>query len=343
MKYVLILILVLNTVNVFSQNQSLPALKLYKSDKRLITIPLKEIDSLVHVSIIPVNITILDVKSITNTSALFEARILSSGEGTIDESGFCWSTTENPTISSNKIIVFTDSVYFSNGIYNLSENTKYYVRAFASNEVGISYSNQIEFSTLNKVDSLVELQSVMIGTQIWTSNNLDVSRYRNGDPIRKAITPAEWQDAASKGEGAWSYYNNDPRNGELYGKLYNWYAVNDSRGLAPKGYHIPSDSEWTILTDFLGGEGIAGLKMKSKSGWSNGGNGDNSSGFNGLPGGNCNNNGYFFDMSVDAYFWSSSEYVANNAWNRVLGYDNALVGKYSRDEKYGMSVRCLRD
>lgn len=142
MKYVLILILVLNTVNVFSQNQSLPLLKMYKSDKSVIITPLKEIDSLVHVTAVPVNLMLLDIKSITNTSAQFEARIVSRGEGTLGESGFCWSTTENPTISANKINgTWKDSINFSNnfsnGIYSLTKNTKYYVRAFASNEVGM--------------------------------------------------------------------------------------------------------------------------------------------------------------------------------------------------------------
>ena len=186
---------------------------------------------------------------------------------------------------------------------------------------------------------------VKIGKQIWMTKNLDVSIFRNGGTIRHASTKEDWQDAASKGEGAWCYYNYDPKNGEKYGKLYNWYAVKNSRGLAPKGYHIPSDAEWTILTEFLGGEYVAGEKLKSTSGWANGGNGngDNSSGFNGLPGGLCNFDGYFDDVADYGYFWSSSEDRASNSWYRDLANNNARVGRSSGYKYNGLSVRCLRD
>jgi uncharacterized protein (TIGR02145 family) len=186
-------------------------------------------------------------------------------------------------------------------------------------------------------------QTVNIGTQVWTSKNLDISTYRNGDPIRYASTPEEWLDAANKGEGAWCYYNNDPKNGAKYGKLYNWYAVGDPRVLAPIGYHIPSDAEWSVLTEYLGGEEIAGFKMKSTSGWSNGGNGDNSSGFNGLPGGDCYYDGGFYGITGDGYFWSSSEYYADDAWDRILLSSNTKVYRTSYNKNVGLSVRCLRD
>jgi len=185
-------------------------------------------------------------------------------------------------------------------------------------------------------------QTVNIGTQVWTSKNLDVSTYRNGDPIRYASTPEEWLDAANKGEGAWCYYDYDPKNGEMYGKLYNWYAVGDPRVLAPIGYHIPSDAEWSALTEYLGGEEIAGFKMKSTSGWSNGGNGDNSSGFNGLPGGAWYNNGNFINMTEFGYFWSSSDFT-NIAWYRYLNNKNTQVLWFFANKYYGFSVRCLRD
>ena len=342
MKYVLTILLLMTTFTVFSQNQSLPVLKMYKSDNSVTITPLKEIDSLVHVSIIPVNLTLLDIKNITNTSARFEATILSKGEGTISQIGYCWSTLQNPTILSNNVNgTWKDSINFSNTIYSLTKNTKYYVRSYAYNEFGISYSNQIEFSTLNKEDSLLE--SVKIGTQIWTIKNLDVSTYRNGDTIRHAQTPEEWRDAASKGEGAWCYYNHDPKNGEIYGKLYNWHAVKNSRGLAPSGYHIPSDLEWSLLTEYLGGEGIAGFKMKSTSGWANDGNGNNSSGFNGLPGGTCDNNGDFYDITENGFWWSSSENSSDDAWSRGLFSSNTEVNRFNYSKNYGLSVRCLRD
>jgi uncharacterized protein (TIGR02145 family) len=108
---------------------------------------------------------------------------------------------------------------------------------------------------------------VKIGRHVWMAENLNVDKFRNGDPIPQAKTLEEWDSAREKKQPAWCYYNNEPANGMKYGKLYNWYAVNDERGLAPEGWHIPSDAEWTILTNFLGGEKVAGKKLKSTTGW----------------------------------------------------------------------------
>lgn len=140
-------------------------------------------------------------------------------------------------------------------------------------------------------------KEVTIGNQVWMSENLNVDKFRNGDPIPQAKTDEEWQEAGINQQPAWCYYDNDPANGEKYGKLYNWYAVNDPRGLAPKGWKIPSDEEWSRLTDFLGGERVAGTKMKYTDFWADyegkSGNGTNESGFSGLPGGYRNSIGTF--------------------------------------------------
>ena len=186
-------------------------------------------------------------------------------------------------------------------------------------------------------------QDVKIGTQTWTSKNLDVSTFRNGDPIPEVKSANKWDYAGDNKQPAWCYYEYDSENGKVYGKLYNWYAVNDPRGLAPKGYHIPSDAEWTILTDMLGGEDLAGQKMKSTTGWSNNGRGNIRSDFNGLPGGGCNDNGYFYGITVDGSWWSSSEDYANNAWFRDLFFSNTKVLRSSNFKSNGFSVRCLRD
>ena len=191
---------------------------------------------------------------------------------------------------------------------------------------------------------------VKIGTQIWTTKNLDVSTFRNGEAIPEAKNAEEWVKAGESKQPAWCYYDNDPKNSEVYGKLYNWYAVNDSRGLAPKGYHIPSDAEWTVLTDFLGGEDKAGKKMKSKTGWQgwekNGkksGNGTNSSGFNGLPVGNRYGMGPFFNVGNYGLWWSSTEHDAGNAWYRNLYSNSGVVNRSVNDREVGLSVRCLMD
>lgn len=184
---------------------------------------------------------------------------------------------------------------------------------------------------------------VTIGTQVWMSENLNVDKFRNGDPIPEAKTDEEWVKAGKNQQPAWCYYNNDPANGEKYGKLYNWYAVNDKRGLAPVGYHIPSNKEWTILTDYLGGEDLVGTKMKSTSGWEENGNGTNESGFSGLPGGTRYGGGSFGEFGTYGYWWSSQKAPAYEAWYRSLHYDDYSVYTYYRNAKLGLSVRCLRD
>jgi uncharacterized protein (TIGR02145 family) len=186
-------------------------------------------------------------------------------------------------------------------------------------------------------------KTVTIGSQVWMTKNLDVSTFRNGDPIPEAKTNEEWEKAGENQQPAWCYYDNDTANGAKYGKLYNWYAVNDSRGLAPIGYYIPSDAEWTKLNDFLGGEKVADTKMKSKSGWAENGNGTNSSGFSGLPGGH-RSYGSFFDVGENGFWWSSTENFTYLGSIRKLYYDHPeIVYRNLYNERNGFSVRCLRD
>lgn len=186
-------------------------------------------------------------------------------------------------------------------------------------------------------------QSVTIGTQVWMTKNLDVATFRNGDPIPQAKTNDEWQKAGDNKQPAWCYYDNSPANGAKYGKLYNWYAVADSRELCPTGWHVPSDEEWNKLSGYLGGEKVAGAKMKSKAGWLNNGNGTNSSGFSGLPSGSCGPEGDFYNIGVCGFWWSSSESIIDGAWDRYLEYDYGNVFRDSGYKGDGLSVRCLRD
>jgi len=181
---------------------------------------------------------------------------------------------------------------------------------------------------------------IKIGTQTWTSKNLDVETYRNGDAIPQVEDQEEWANLTT---GAWCYYENETANGTNYGKLYNWYAVNDPRGLAPAGFHIPTDAEWTILNEGLGVADEAGTKMKSTSGWNEDGNGNNTSGFAGLPGGYRGSDGYFNDVGAFGYWWSSSEFNTYNAWYRYLSSSDGNVYRGNSFEHYGFSVRCLRD
>ena len=189
--------------------------------------------------------------------------------------------------------------------------------------------------------------SVIIGDQEWQTKNLDVDRFRNGEPIPQAITAEEWKAAGEKEEPAWCYYNNDTKNGRIYGKLYNWYAVNDARSLAPEGWHIPSDEEWTTLTDYLGGEEFAGDKMKTigTSYWKTPNEGvNNESAFSALPGGIRNYYGSFSKLGGYALFWSATEFDNFNARYYLLSSNLSLVVRSNGISKsVGASVRCIRD
>jgi uncharacterized protein (TIGR02145 family) len=198
-------------------------------------------------------------------------------------------------------------------------------------------------------------ESIKIGEQEWMIKNLDVDRFRNGDIIPHALSGKDWEMAGIYNQPAWCFYQNDPNNGKKFGKLYNWYAVNDPRGLAPNGWHIVSDDEWSILTEYLGGKDFAGFEMKSNKGWEDWenpdtgetgkGNGNNSTGLNILPGGGRWSEGTF-TPSVRAYsiFWSATEYDYEYAFYRELtNFSNGLRRHhYWSDKSCGSSVRCIK-
>jgi uncharacterized protein (TIGR02145 family) len=191
-------------------------------------------------------------------------------------------------------------------------------------------------------------KTVKIGKQVWMTENLNVDKFQNGDLIPEAKTDEEWEKAGENKQPAWCYYNNNPDNGDRYGKLYNWYAVNDPRGLAPKGWKVPSDEDWSRLTDFLGGESVAGKKMKFTDFWADNdgqsGHGTNESGFLGLPGGSRRFDGNFDSVvGKSGYWWSSTEYDTYVAWRRAMYYNYGNVNRADVSKKNGESVRCVKD
>lgn len=195
------------------------------------------------------------------------------------------------------------------------------------------------FSQMTDKDGNV-YKTVTISNQEWTIENLTVEHYRNGDIIPQVQDYEKWSKLTT---GAWCWYENSSSNGKIYGKLYNWYAVADSRGLAPEGWHVPTDAEWTQFTDFLGGEKVAGKKMKSKSGWLENTIASNESSFNGIPGGMCDKDGSFYDINKFGCFWSSSESSNVFAWYRFLIYNYADVARFDGEKGRGLSVRCVKD
>ncbi len=200
---------------------------------------------------------------------------------------------------------------------------------------------------LAEIDSILFLpssanESVVIGGQVWMLKNLDVSEYRNGDPIPECTDSATWMTLKT---GAWCYYNNDPANNTVYGKLYNWYAINDPRGIAPVGWRVGNDSDWTVLTDFVKGEINGGGKLKEAgtSHWSAPNtSATNESGFTALPGGYRIGNG-FGRIKDAAAFWMATEVDNDNAWSRYLFSFKASISKNPNYKGTGFSVRCIKD
>lgn len=199
-------------------------------------------------------------------------------------------------------------------------------------------------TTLNQVTQSKNYKSIKIGEQTWMQENLNESKFRNGEIIDQATTKEEWEKAGQEGKPAWCYYDNDAKNGVKYGKLYNWYAVNDPRGLAPEGWHIPTDKEWNEIKDFLGGVDASGTKLKNSSGWSGQGNGSNSSRFSALPGGTRDSKGAFYYIGEGAYFWTSTEGGGMYSYIRYLFYNiSAMYGGMYREKENGLSIRCIKD
>ncbi len=191
--------------------------------------------------------------------------------------------------------------------------------------------------------------TVTIGQQTWMRENLRTTRYRDGDLIPEVLLSSDW---AGLKTGAWTWYDHDPEKDVPYGKLYNWYAVNDASGLCPTGWHIPTDSEWTTLTDLLGGESVAGGAFKT-TGTIEAGTGywrdpntgaNNGSGFTGLPGGGRTAfTGSFLSFGASGNWWSSTEFSGSNAWRRYLESTTDDVNRGDDDKRLGLSVRCIKD
>ena len=188
---------------------------------------------------------------------------------------------------------------------------------------------------------------ITICDQTWMGRNLDVSTYRNGDAIPQVTDPTEWANLTT---GAWCYYNNNPATGAIYGKLYNWFAVNDPRGLAPAGWHIPTDPEWTTLADCLGGWPVAGgnMKVTGTTHWmSPNTDATNSSGFTALPAGVrlwVGQPAVFDSLSSSTNWWSATQTINDNAMIRALSHDHGYLVRFEQsDNNAGLSVRCVKD
>jgi uncharacterized protein (TIGR02145 family) len=203
------------------------------------------------------------VTEITTTSAKAEGNIIDHGNGI--NHGHCWNVTSNPTISDFKtsLGIITSTGSFTSELQNLQPGTKYNLRAYATNDIETAYGNEIGFTTY-KSDAITDADGnyyniVTIGTQTWMAENLETTKYNDGNNIPNISDNVAWSNLTTPG---YCWYNNDDSTYKnLYGALYNWYTVNRGK-LCPIGWHVPTDAEWTTLTTYLGGESVAGGRLK---------------------------------------------------------------------------------
>ncbi len=191
-----------------------------------------------------------------------------------------------------------------------------------------------------------EYNIAKLGLQEWSASNLNASKFRNGDVIPEAKTPEEWKKAGAAGKPVWCYFDNNAENGKMYGKLYNWYAINDPRGLAPTGWHVPANADWTTLVKNLLGVDMAGQRLKSKTVWkSNPGRDD--IGFNALPGGYRDGDGKFESLGFKCQTWSNSEPVepikSNKIFSTIMNDNSVEIGFVPMVKESGLSVRVIKD
>ena len=188
-------------------------------------------------------------------------------------------------------------------------------------------------------------KTVTIGTQTWMSENIKTTKYQNGDLIGSTTTVSLDISNETTPKYQWSYGGNES-NSDTYGRIYTWYAATDNRGICPAGWHLPTDAEWTTLTTYLGGESVAGGKLKetATTRWlSPNTDATNEVNFTALPGGYRNQNGEYTGIGNYGYWWSSTQNSMISAWNRSMSYGSSSVGRNASYERNGHSIRCVKD
>ncbi|MDX9847122.1 MAG: FISUMP domain-containing protein [Tenuifilaceae bacterium] len=305
-------------------------------------------------------LTTNSISSITVTTATCGGNITSDGGAIITARGAIWSTAQNPTTTSNQGITTngTGIGTFTSKLTNLQPGTVYYVRSYATNSVGTSYGSQVSFTTWQGSVTDIEgnvYRTTIIGNQEWMAENLRTTKYNNSSSIPNVTGNSEWQILSTP---AYCWYNNDQSTyGNLYGALYNWYAVNTGN-LCPSGWRIPTDYEWknlegTVDSQYDVGDPVwdndgwrgydASTRLKATNGWSNNGNGTDDYDFSALPGGYRLYHGGFYNVGYFSFWWNSTGIGATNAWARALSGEISSVLRFNYIISDGYSVRCLRD
>ncbi len=293
-------------------------------------------------------LTTNDITNITTTSAVTGGDIISDGGAEIISRGVCWNTTGNPTIANQKTSDGSGSGSFKSNIMLLKPDTYYTIRAYATNSAGTGYGNEQSFVTrkitIGSVDDIDgnTYRTIDIGTQIWMAENLKTSTLNDGTSIPNISDMVAWNSLVSPG---YCYYDNNASAYKAdYGALYNWYTVATGK-LCPTGWHVPTDNEWTIMINYLGGEYLAGDKLKEAgtAHWVMPNPGvSNLSGFTALPGGG-RIDGVFGYIGRACAFWSSTFENAENAFIIEMDEDIIEIIRGSISKKQGFSIRCVKN
>jgi uncharacterized protein (TIGR02145 family) len=267
------------------------------------------------------------------------------------------TTTYNHTVSANPDTVSGSTTTIVNAVITgLKSSTTYYFRVKAVNQTGTTYGSDVTFTTSGASRSKITFnpdisygsvsdnngntyKTVRIGSQTWMAENLKSIKLNDGTDIPFVAEETDWDGLSAAG---YCWYNNDSVN---YGALYNWYAVNTGK-LCPSGWHVPTDSEFTLLSDYLGGENVAGYKQKETGTihWlSPNSSATNESGFTALPGGYRNYNGIFNSIKRDAFWWTFTESPTTDAYIRNIYYGYSSMDRNKTNKNSGLSVRCLMD
>jgi uncharacterized protein (TIGR02145 family) len=315
----------------------------------------------------PVAVATDPVSDINARNAIAGGTINENGGPPVTMRGFVWGTSRQPTVESYAGIAISGSGRgsFMSSLTGLEPQTTYYVRAFGISDAGILYGEPVSFTTPPEMryGSVTDIdgntyRTIEIGDQNWMAENLRTSRFRNGDDITYVLSNHEWQELGDTESGAWAFYNNHAGN-EPFGLLYNWYAVNDPRGICPTGWRVASDGDWHRMerhlgmpqnelatTGWRGQHANVGGKLKAEGTeyWRGPNAGaTNESGFRALAGGYRFTSGSFSYLTFFGYWWTATEADANTAWRRLLFNNRESINRMNYDKRYGFSVRCVQN
>jgi uncharacterized protein (TIGR02145 family) len=293
-------------------------------------------------------VTTKEVTNITPTSAICGGEVVSDEGLAVSFRGVCWNTEKDPTVADNKTIDGSGAGSFTSQISGLVPNTRYFARAYATNEEGTAYGSSMIFIAQNTNPTVTDIDgnlyhTVTIGDQVWMVENLRTTKYRNGEAVPLVTDDTQWNGLTT---GAYCTYNNDANIGNTYGLLYNWFAVMDARKIAPTGWRVSMDADWLKLVAFLGGEGIAGGKLKEvgTAHWhAPNTQATDDFGFCGLPGGGRAPAGNYGELGKNATFWTSLPQGPDGAYGWSLINTSSLAEKVAFYKRSGISVRCIKE